>query len=606
VIPLRLIAIGDFARSHSCQGLVLKRIDKESFNEVLCIVCPELTLQIRDPGAPDLSPVLVDIPLTELKSFHPASLLSNLESLRGLKEARQAILDFRDRRIDRERFMDLVKATPLLRLSGPDLTPSRESPTTTPAPARKGPTREDSPDAIDSLLDIVDAPSGRPVRAEETTEGAARIQQFISDMFADRDGERALDPRTASAWIVQVEGLLSKQVGGILANPEFRQKERAWRGLKFLVDRTDFREPILLELLPADKEHLTQVLEGLVGEADVAGTPVTAIITDFEFDATASDMELLRHAAGLAEQLQAPLLVNLGSRFFGRDRGADTSAISHLPTHLEAPEYVKWRGLREAESSRWLGACYNRLLLRNGYGGSSGRKLGFAFREADEELWGNPSWAVGSLLTRCSTKTNWCGHITGLRGGGLIENLQLQNYTLSSGTEIQIPLETIFLKDREYDFFEAGILALQCGENQDMAVLLQAPSVHHPEKYSEARETEVSRWRASLIYQLVAARFVRHLETIIARLDPARTPEEMQQSITAGLTDLLGDAVGSGAGVSARLSASQERTTGFFDLQLHIRPGPSIWSLPVDIDLSIPVRRHGCLTRDSIGRKIGD
>jgi hypothetical protein len=120
-------------------------------------------------------------------------------------------------------------------------------------------------------------------------------------------------------------------------------------------------------------------------------------------------------------------------------------------------------------------------------------------------------------------------------------------------------------------------------------VLLQAPSVHIAEKYSDSQETEVSRWRASLIYQLVTSRIVRHLEALLARLDPACTPEEMQQTVSEGLDSLLRRFGAGATPVTARLSASQERS-GYSDLHLRITPGPSIWPLPVDVDLNIPVR----------------
>ncbi|MGA2263734.1 MAG: type VI secretion system contractile sheath large subunit, partial [Acidobacteriota bacterium] len=60
------------------------------------------------------------------------------------------------------------------------------------------------------------------------------------------------------------------------------------------------------------------------------------MITDFEFDASTPDMECLREAAELAEQLQAPLLVNVGAAFFGKKDAVEASRIPLLRSHLES------------------------------------------------------------------------------------------------------------------------------------------------------------------------------------------------------------------------------------------------------------------------------
>jgi type VI secretion system protein ImpC len=173
-----------------------------------------------------------------------------------------------------------------------------------------------------------------------------------------------------------------------------------------------------------------------------------------------------------------------------------------------------------------------------------------------------------------------------VRGGGAIEDLPLAEHLLPSGDTTQIPLETIFLKDRQYDFFEAGFMVLQCGENQDAAILLQSPTAHRPEKYSDARETEISRWRATLTYQMVASRFVQHLAPLLSSLVTSGSPSEIQAWIERGLRRLANlDAL------EVRIQESKERP-GFWDLHLRIRPGPAIWTLPVDIELELPIRRQ--------------
>jgi type VI secretion system protein ImpC len=282
--------------------------------------------------------------------------------------------------------------------------------------------------------------------------------------------------------------------------------------------------------------------------------------------------------------------VNVGAAFFGKENALEAARIPLLRSHLESAEFVKWAAFRQSEASRWVGVCFNRFLLRGQYADGSSGKLPFPFREQRDGLLGNPAWAIGSLLTRSFAQSGWCGHITGIRAGGAIDDLPVHTCRLSSGAETQIPLETIFVKDREDDFFVAGFMVLQSSENQDKAVLLRAPSAHYPEMYSDTRDTETSRWRSMLTYQLVAARLIHYLSPMLHKLLPRGSPSEIEQGVKQGLRSLLAQSgAAETAGVQVSLRESEGRS-GFYELGMNIRPGPSIWSLPIDLELQMNLR----------------
>ena len=148
-------------------------------------------------------------------------------------------------------------------------------------------------------------------------------------------------------------------------------------------------------------------------------------------------------------------MISVGASFFGQESAAEVTRIPHLRAHLDTPGFVKWDSFRGVESSRWLGAAFNRFLLRNSYEPASAR-LAFPFHETGDGLWGDPVWAIGSLLVRSFSRTGWCGHITGVRGGGVLEDLPVRDFALPSGDVRQIPLESVFLRGREDDFYGAG------------------------------------------------------------------------------------------------------------------------------------------------------
>ena len=56
--------------------------------------------------------------------------------------------------------------------------------------------------------------------------------------------------------IAEIDAKVSKQLDQILHAPEFQKIESAWRGLKFAIDRIEFRENIRCELLNCSKDDL--------------------------------------------------------------------------------------------------------------------------------------------------------------------------------------------------------------------------------------------------------------------------------------------------------------------------------------------------------------
>ena len=74
-------------------------------------------------------------------------------------------------------------------------------------------------------------------------------------------GEHAviIDPQRDIGRFIDVldeRGLTLTHVLEILHHEQFQKMESAWRGLKLVVDRTNFRENVKLELLNISKEEL--------------------------------------------------------------------------------------------------------------------------------------------------------------------------------------------------------------------------------------------------------------------------------------------------------------------------------------------------------------
>ncbi len=124
-----------------------------------------------------------------------------------------------------------------------------------------------------------------------------------------------------------------------------------WRGLQFLVDRTDFRGDVrvCIEVLDVSKEVLRQDFEdapepiqsGLyqhtyVQEYDTPGAwPVSAVIANYEFDAGAQDIAMLRNLSKVAAAAHMPVIGSVSPAFFSRTSMEDVAGIRDLSGHFE-------------------------------------------------------------------------------------------------------------------------------------------------------------------------------------------------------------------------------------------------------------------------------
>ena len=110
-------------------------------------------------------------------------------------------------------------------------------------------------DLLDSILGMVDLPgAGQPGAAVPPS--ATDMGRLIAHVGESGTSDSALAAKAAGELVREVDRMLSAQMNLILHHPEFRRLEGLWRGLKLLVERTDFREPIRIEIRNAAKQDL--------------------------------------------------------------------------------------------------------------------------------------------------------------------------------------------------------------------------------------------------------------------------------------------------------------------------------------------------------------
>src|SRR5512138_2987895 len=181
-----------------------------------------------------------------------------------------------------------------------------------------------------SLLDDILA-EGRMKPTDEGYEVARRgVQAFMQELLAAKRTEK-VERSAIDGMIAEVDKRLSAQVNEILHHPDFQKLESAWRSLRFVVERTDFRENIKLEMLTISKDDLLADLEdspdltksgfyrivysneyGVFG-----GKPFGVMNMNYDFGPGAQDVEMMRKLAAIASMAHCPLVANASPQFFG-------------------------------------------------------------------------------------------------------------------------------------------------------------------------------------------------------------------------------------------------------------------------------------------------
>ncbi|MDO8644537.1 MAG: type VI secretion system contractile sheath large subunit, partial [bacterium] len=82
------------------------------------------------------------------------------------------------------------------------------------------------------------------------------LETLITQLIEPGKGVDKVTKAIVDEMIAGLDKKLSLQVDAILHHPDVQKVESAWRSLKFLVDRTDFRENIKIEILNVSKDDL--------------------------------------------------------------------------------------------------------------------------------------------------------------------------------------------------------------------------------------------------------------------------------------------------------------------------------------------------------------
>lgn len=525
-LPLRLLLAADLVPQQNVdwtEASLVHSVDKHRFADVMRALEPRLDVEMpnRLGDAPQL--LETELSFSSLDDFRPGRLARQVSPLKRVLEVRELVSKVRSREIDLPAFRDRLTETGIDQKWAGDLyqtlsAPAKKSRST--GGRRSSRPKEEDDDALGRLMGMVDAGDDAADEPEP--------QDLVDTLMEAASG--ASRPKTkkdaADVVIADLDATIGRQLNELIGHPAVRRLEAAWRGLKFLVDRIDFRADIELDVLPAGKAELDEALyhQVLLPEhrEETERAPLSAIVVDFAFDKSSADVALLGDLAETAGSLQVPVLGSVAPAFFGVETPEGLARLPLLWQHLERPEYLAWNKLRAREEAKHLALVLPAFLLRYPYG-SEHPVDAFDFDE-DGLIWGGGALITAAAIADSFAKTGSPTHVAGRS----VEDLPLSR--TKAGTS---PLAALLPTSKQRELAEAGFVVLTA--QRDAARVAHAPSVWRVPSLDDAVATKQARIHASLTSQLFVSRAAHVTMTLQRQLRLGVSVTEAREEVARRL-----------------------------------------------------------------------
>ncbi len=463
--------------------------------------------------------------------------------------------------------------------------------------------RKEGESEVSLLEDILHETKLKPT--EEGYSVARRgVEAFIIELLAPgREGAR-VHQSVINEMIAEIDRKLSSQLDMILHNAEYQKLESAWRGLKFTVDRTNFRENVKIELLNVSKADLLADFEdtpeitksGLYKHVYTAeygqfgGKPVGAIIANYDFSPGPQDVKLLQYAASVATMSHAPFIAAAGPKFFGLDNFLALPNLKDLKSVFEGPQFVKWNSFRESEDARSVGLTTPRFLLRLPYNQEKNPVKSFNYNENTSEnhedfLWGNTSFTFATRLSDSFAKYRWCPNIIGPASGGAVEDLPVHTFESMGAIENKIPTEVLISERREFELAESGFIGLAMRKGSDNACFFSANSCQKPKYFGQSKEGKEAesnyKLGTQLPYMFIVNRLAHYLKVLQReQIGSWKERTDLERELNQWISQYVSDQDVVDAGVRGRRPLRQaevivsdvEGDPGWYRVDMKVRP----------------------------------
>ncbi|MDR0183475.1 type VI secretion system contractile sheath large subunit [Lysobacter arvi] len=455
-----------------------------------------------------------------------------------------------------------------------------------------------------SLIDQIMAQT----RIEPAQEGYSiakkGVSEFIAELLKSRHAGEPINKRRVDEMVAELDLRIGQQMDAILHHPQLQELESAWRGLKLLVDRTDFRENIKIEVLHVTKDELLEDFEGSAdvtqsglykhvystGYGQFGGQPVAAVIANYTFGPSTPDMKLMQYAASVGAMAHAPFIAAAGPSFFNIDSYAELPNLKEVKDIFDGPRFSKWRSLRESEDARYLGLAMPRFLLRQPYDPLDNPVRSFHYFEGvsashEHYLWGNAAFLMATRITESFAKFRWCPNIIGPQSGGAVDDLPVHLYEAFGQLQAKIPTEVLITDRKEFELSEEGFIPLTMRKDSDNAAFFSANSVLKPKAFPKTKEGQEAQTNyklgTQLPYMFIINRLAHYIKVLQReQIGSWKERQDLERELNSWLKQYVADQENPPAEVRSRRPlraakvevANVEGNPGWYQVSLAVRP----------------------------------
>lgn len=465
-------------------------------------------------------------------------------------------------------------------------------------------TENESLSSVNLLDDII---SQTNLSREDETYNVVKngVGALICELLKSENSEEKVNKAIVDRMIAQIDAKISAQMDEILHHKQFQALESKWRGLYMLVERTSFRDNILMEFINVSKEELLEDFEeclditqsGLYkhvyssGYGQFGGQPIGTIIADYELSPSNVDIKFMNKVASISAMSHAPFIAAAGPKFFGLESFEGLPDLKDLKDVMSSPQYAGWRGFRETnEDARYVGLTLPRFLLRAPYDPENNPIAKFVYKEnvsASHEsyLWGNTVYTFASALTNSFSKYRWCTNIIGPSSGGAITDLPVHTFESMGDVEMKIPTEILVSDRREYELSEQGFIPLTMRKGSNNAAFFAANSAQAPKLFAntpEGKDAELNYKLGTQLPYLFAITRMSHYIKILQRehIGSWRERSDLERELNKWIKQYIADQENPSAEIRSKRPFKKadivvedvEGDPGWYRVKISLRP----------------------------------
>ena len=460
--PFRILVLGDWSADGEKRDFDERKpreIDRDEFDDVLGKLNVRLELDFED-GA------ILPLEFSEIDDFHPDAIFRKVPMFSELR-------DLRKRLKAEDSFYSAAREVR-------DKFNIERSQIAEPAAVEEAA-------AEDLLGAILSKPSGGAPAPKPRTSGD--LGNLISDLV--RPHLVSVDENEQSGMLRAVDEATSGLMRKILHHKKFQELEAAWRGLYFLVRRTETSTDLKIYILDVSLEELSSDLKSagnleecvlyrhLVKDA-YEGDPWAVVAGNYAFMPDVDDIATLMRISKIGSIAKAPFISHMRPDLLGVHSLFEKNSVRDWELAGDSNAAKLWAALCDQTDSAYLGMTIPRFLARLPYGADTEPLETFNFEEFadapvhDQYCWANTAYVATQLLADSYSAYGW------EMGRALkqdVEDLPVHVYKDGTETVYKPCAEVLLTEDACNKLMNHGLMPLVSFKNTDRVKLARFQSI---------------------------------------------------------------------------------------------------------------------------------